>query len=193
MRPCKCRHCQTNTNTNDAYLVMLGKQRAYFCNEEHYNLFIEEKEAIKQKKTEEKEATRQKKKEEHDATVQKHKEIKNKVYYLICDIIGRKEILNTILWKEWKEWNKVFSNETIASYLEENKAYLTSTISRLKDKEFNRIRYLSAILKNSLEDFKPKEKVQTVVNPIIQDEHYETKFKLKSRRGFDDLEDDCDE
>lgn len=191
MRPCKCRHCQTNTNTDDAYLVMLGKQRAYFCNEEHYNLFIEEKEAIKQKKTEEKEATRQKKKEEHDATVQKHKEIKNNVYYLICDIIGRKEILNTILWKEWKEWNKVFSNETIASYLEENKAYLTSTISRLEDKEFNRIRYLSAILKNSLEDFKPKEKETEKPKVKVDESFYESiPTTQNKRRSLADLEDE---
>ena len=43
MRPCKCRYCQTNTNTDDAYMSMIGKLKAYFCNEEHYNLFIKEK------------------------------------------------------------------------------------------------------------------------------------------------------
>ena len=171
-RKAKCKICGTPLDTTTAFKVIAydtnnKAKTSYYCSREEY----EKDEEIKKKNAAD----------------------KDKAYWLICDIIGRKEILNTALWKEWKEWNKVFSNEAIASYLEENKAYLTSTISRLEDKEFNRIRYLSAILKNSLGDFKPKEKVQTVINHIIQDEHYETKFKLKSRRGFEDLEDDCDE
>lgn len=171
-RKAKCRVCGESLDTTTAFKLIEHDtnnkaKTSYYCSREEYL--------------------------EDSAKKEKESECKNKAYSLICGIIGREKIINTVLWKEWKEWNKVFSNETIASYLEENKAYLTSTISRLEDKEFNRIRYLSAILKNSLGDFKPKEKVQTVVNPIIQDEHYETKFKLKSRKGFDDLEDDCGE
>ena len=83
---------------------------------------------------------------------------------LVCEIIGRKEIINGILWKEWKIWNKVADNEKIGRYLEENKDYLRDVISRLEDIEFNRIRYLSAILKNRLGDYKPKVKeVEKVV------------------------------
>ena len=81
----------------------------------------------------------------------------------------------------------------IKKYLDENKEYLSSAIGRLDNVEYNRIRYLSAILKNKLGDYKPKAVVKEVVAPKIQDEHYETKFKLKQRRGFEDLEDDCDE
>lgn len=171
-RKAKCRVCGESLDTMTAFKLIEHDtnnkaKTSYYCSREEYL--------------------------EDSAKKEKESECKNKAYSLICGIIGREKIINTVLWKEWKEWNKVFSNETIASYLEENKAYLTSTISRLEDKEFNRIRYLSAILKNSLGDFKPTEKVQTVIKPIIQDEHYETKFKLKSRRGFEDLEDDCDE
>lgn len=171
-RKAKCRVCGESLDTTTAFKLIEydtndRAKTSYYCSKEEYL--------------------------EDSAKKQKESECKNKAYSLICGIIGREKIINTVLWKEWKEWNKAFSNETIASYLEENKEYLTSTISRLEDKEFNRIRYLSAILKNSLGDFKTKAKVQTVVNPIIQDEHYETKFKLKSRRGFEDLEDDYDE
>ena len=125
--------------------------------------------------------------------MKRYKEHKDKVYYLICDIIGRKEIINTLLWKEWALWNKVASNEAIGIYLEENKNYLCDVISKIDDNEFSRIKYLSAILKNKLGDYKPKVTVKEVVTPKIHDEHYETKFKLKQRRGFEDLEDDCDE
>ncbi len=89
---------------------------------------------------------------------------RSKAYRLVCEIIGRKEIINGILWKEWKIWNKVADNEKIGRYLEENKDYLRDVISRLEDVEFNRIRYLSAILRNKLGDYKPKVKeVEKVV------------------------------
>ena len=116
---------------------------------------------------------------------------KNKAYSLICSIIGREKIINTVLWKEWKEWNKAFSNETIALYLEDNKAYLTSTISRLEDKEFNRIRYLSAILKNSLGDFKPKKKEVEKPKVQVDETFYEsTPTTQNKRRSLADLEDE---
>ena len=82
----------------------------------------------------------------------------------------------------------------IYKYLEEDKDYLQNMIARLEDVEYNRIRYLSAILKNKLGDFKPKVKEVQKVIPVIQEEHYETKFKnKKKRRGFEDLEEEFDE
>ena len=51
MPACKCRYCQTKIDTKDAYLVMNGKQKAYFCNEEHYHLLVSEKEEITQPST----------------------------------------------------------------------------------------------------------------------------------------------
>ena len=188
---CKCRYCQTNIGIKDSYLHIFGKQKAYFCNEEHYNLFIFEKEEAKRKKEERLETIRQKKQEEHDLAVKQRKEEKDRVYYLICEIVGKKEIINTVLWKEWKEWSKVCSNKTIASYLEENKAYLTSTISRLEDKEFSRIRYLSAILKNSLGDFKLKEKETEKPKVQVDETFYEAAPSTRNkRRSLADLEDD---
>ena len=190
---CKCRYCQTNINAKDAYLHMIGKQKAFFCNEEHCNLFISKKEEDKRKKEEELKIAKQKKQEERALVVEKYKETKNKVYYLVCEIIGRKEIIHGLLWKEWAIWNKVATNEVIGQYLEENKNYLCSVMSKIADNEVARIKYFSAILKNKLGDYKPKVAAREEVVPKIQDEHYETKFKLKQRRGFEDLEDDYDE
>ena len=167
MAACKCRICKKSLNTKDAYCVITNDKRFYYCNATEYEEY---------KRKQEKEAAD-----------------KDKVYRLICDIIGRKEIINSILWKEKSVWNKVCADEVIAQYLEENKDYLTGAISRLDDVEFNRIRYLSAILRNKLGDYKPK--VEEVKKPsvAVSDEHYETKFKPKVRKALDDFEEDCDE
>lgn len=167
MARCKCRICGKSLATGSAYLVITNGKKAFYCSQEEF-------EADKAKK--EKEAAD-----------------KDKVYRLICDIIGRKEIVNTILWKEKAIWNKVRTDEVIAQYLEENKDYLTGAIARLDDVEYNRIRYLSAILKNKLGDYKPKAKKVETTTIAIPDEHYETKFKPKVRKALDDFEEDCDE
>jgi hypothetical protein len=111
---------------------------------------------------------------------------------LICDILGEQEIINTALWKEKQLWNKAFSDEIIAKYLEENKDYLTLAVSKLSGTEYAKIRYVSAVLKNSLRDFKPKAEV--IEKPIVVvEEHYETKYKSKTRMALEDLEEGYDE
>lgn len=163
----KCKICGSALDTNTAYKVVTNGKNAYYCSCEEYEKDAAEKE--------------------------KAAADKDRVYRLICEIIGRKEILNSVLWKEKATWNKVFSDELIWQYLESNKVYLTTVISRLEDKEFNRIRYLSAILKNSLGDFKPMTPAPQKNVPVVQEEHYETKFKQKVRQSLDDLEEGCDE
>ena len=160
----KCRICGTTVDKEIAYKVTIKGKNTYFCSQEEY---------------------------EKDLAVRKRAAAdKDKVYRLICEIIGRQEIVNTILWKEWVVWNKVATNEVIGLYLTEHKDYLVGTIARLDDIEFNRIKYLSAVLKNKLGDFKPKAK-DTITQTNINDEHYETKFKPKTRRALLDFEEDC--
>lgn len=119
-------------------------------------------------------------------------EDKNRVYYLICDIMGEKEIISTALWKEWQVWNKVADNEKIAKYLEENKDYLSSAIARLSTSEYAKIRYLSTIIRDKIKAFKPK--VEVIEKPkVTTEEHYETKYKVKTRRALEDFEEDDDE
>ena len=160
----KCKICGTQLDTKTAYKIVVKEKPQYYCSQEEY-----EKDLAQKKKVQ---------------------EDKDKVYYLICDILGKKEVLNTAIWKEKALWNKAFSDEFIAKYLQEHKDYLTSAVSKASSTEFAQIRYLSAILKNSLGDFKPK--VVKVETPkVVAEEYYETKYKLKTRQALEDLEEDC--
>lgn len=204
MGRCKCRYCSANLTSDNAYRIVKNKRGTYFCNQEHYEKYVEqveqknaEKAKLVAQEKEEREKLKAKKKEEKTAEEQvqkeKRKADKDKVYWLICEIVGCKEIINTVLWKEWAIWNKVASNEVIGKYLEEHKNYLIKTIGGLENVEFIRIRYLSAILKNKLGDYKPMATEQKFFTPVIKDEHYETKFKPKQRQALLDFEEDCDE
>ena len=125
-----CKICKTKVDRDSCYKRVVNGKNWYCCSKEEYD---------KQEQEKAKEAAD-----------------KDKVYKLVCQIIGRDQIINSILWKEKAVWNSVKPDEIIGKYLEENKDYLVSVISRLEDKEYNRIRYLSAIVKNNLGDFKPK-------------------------------------
>ena len=168
MARAKCQICKTPLDTNTAYKITdkNGKNK-YYCSQSEY--------------------------EAEEARKKKVKEDKDKVYRLICDIMGEKEIINSILWKEWTIWNKVADNEKIGKYLEENKDYLSSVIGRLNSSEFARIRYLSTIIKDKIKEFVPRveveetPKIQVKIDEII----YESPtHSLNRRRSLADLEDD---
>lgn len=171
-RKAKCRACGKELDTTTAFKLIEydtndKEKRFYYCSRDEYK--------------------------EDEAKKEKAAADKDKVYRLICDIIGRSEILNTALWKEKAIWNKVSTDEVIAQYLEENKIYLTSAISRLEDKEFNRIRYLSTILKNSLGDYKFKVIVKENEKPKtrVDETFYGPEVtKQNKRRSLADLEDE---
>lgn len=168
MARAKCQICKTPLDTNTAYKVVdkNGKNK-YFCSQSEY--------------------------EAEEARKKKAKEDKDKVYRLICDIMGEKEIISTALYKEWTVWNKVADNEKIGKYLEENRDYLSSVIGRLDSSEFARIRYLSTIIKDRIKEFVPRveveetPKIQVKIDEII----YESPtHSLNRRRSLADLEDD---
>ena len=166
MAKAKCRICGKELDTKIAYKVIdkNGKNR-YFCSQSEY--------------------------EAEEARKKKAKEYKDKVYRLICDLFGY-EIQNTQLFAEWNLWNKLKSNEIIYKYLVENKEYLQQICNKPFEGEYQRIRYFSAVLKNSLRDFKPK--VEVFDKPmIVVEEHYETKYKLKARMALEDFEEEYDE
>ena len=146
MARAKCKICGSNLDTKEAYKITdkNGKNK-YFCNQSEFEAEEERK--------------------------RKAAEDKDRVYRLVCDILGEKEIINTILYKEWAVWNKVADNEKIAKYLEENRDYLTSVIARLNSSEFARIRYLSTIIKDKIKGFVPKIKVEEV--PKVVDSSFE--------------------
>lgn len=169
-RKAKCRACGASLDTTTAFKLIEHDtnnkaKTSYYCSREEYL--------------------------DDCAKKEKAKADKDNVYQLICEIIGREKIINTVLWKEWKVWNSVAADDVILQYLTDSKTYLIGAISRLDDVEFNRIRYLSAILKNSLGDFKPKAK--EVEKPKVQvDETFYTATPTtqNKRRSLADLEDE---
>jgi hypothetical protein len=167
MARAKCKICGAGLDTATAYKVTdkNGKNK-YYCSAVEF------------------EAEEERKK--------KAAEDKDRVYRLVCDIMGEKDIISTALFKEWQVWNKVADNVKIAKYLEENQTYLTSVIGKLGSSEYARIRYLSAIIRDKIKAFVPK--VEVVEKPkVVVEEHYETKYKAKARRALEDFEEDDDE
>lgn len=164
MARAKCKICGTSLVTDSAYKVTdkNGKNK-YYCSQSEF----------------EAEETRKKKREED----------RNKVYNLICDMFGY-EIQNTQFFAEWTLWNKLKSDEIIYKYLRENETYLQQICDKSFNNEYQKIRYFSAVLKNSLRDFKPKaevvDKPKIVVDETIYDVQTQT---LNKRRSLDDLED----
>ena len=164
MAKAKCKICGADLDTKTAYKVTdkNGKNK-YFCSATEF----------------EAEETRKKKVAED----------KDRVYYLICDIMGEKEIISTALWKEWQVWNKVADNAKIAKYLEENRDYLASVIARLSSSEYAKIRYLSTIIRDKIKAFKPKVEVEKP-KVIVEETIYEAPTQsLNKRRSLADLED----
>ena len=160
-----CQICKSKIERDTAYKRVIGKANKYYCSEQEWQ------------------AEEDKKK--------KAAEDKDKVYRLICDILGEEEVLNTALWKEKAIWNKAFSDEIIAKYLQENQDYLVSAVSKLNGTEYARIRYVSAVLKNSLRDFKPKATEQPKPKVVVEETIYEAPtHTLNRRRSLADLEDD---
>ena len=167
MAKAKCRICGKELDTKIAYKVIdkNGKNR-YFCSQSEY--------------------------EAEEVRMKKAKEDKDKVYRLICNIMGEKEIISTALYKEWTVWNKVADNEKIGKYLEENRDYLSSVIGRLTSSEFARIRYLSTIIKDRIKEFVPRVKVKEPVVIETVDEQpamYINTKKINRRRGFAEEDD----
>ena len=165
MAKAKCKICGTELDTKTAYKVTdKNNKNKYFCSKSEF------------------EAEEERKK--------KAAEDKDRVYRLVCDIMDEGEIISTALFKEWQVWNKVADNAKIAKYLEENRDYLTSVIARLQSSEYARIRYLSVIIRDKIKAFKPKV-IEVAPPKILVEEHYETKYKPKTRRALLDFEEDC--
>lgn len=116
---------------------------------------------------------------------------KERVYKLFAEIIGRDEIGNTVFWREKKDWNKLADDKHIADYLEENRISLSNSLSKIINVEFNRIRYLSAIIKNNIGDYLVKAKREQEPKKAVNIEFFNSTHQSKAkRRSLDELEDD---
>ena len=160
-----CQICKKKIEKETAYKRVVGKANKYYCSEQEWQTEEDKK--------------------------KKALEAKDKVYNLICDMFGY-EIINTQFFAEWALWNKLKSNEDIYKYLRENEDRLQEICDRSFNSEYQRIRYFSAVLKNSLRDFKPRVEIKEVPKIVIEEVMYDaTPSNTRNRRrGLADLEDD---
>ena len=116
------------------------------------------------------------------------KKPRDKMYDLIYEVFGRK-VLNTVLFKECDEIGKVHTYEKVTAYIEENKQYLEQIMSKGFSSEYAQIRYFSAVLKNSLTDFQPKQSAPVVKKDVNFDMDVTVNnYKRKEqRKGMDDI------
>ena len=165
MAKAKCKICGSELDINTAYKVTDKNGRnKYFCNASEFDAEEERK--------------------------KKAAEDKDRVYRLVCDIMGEREVISTALFKEWQVWNKVADNEKIAKYLEENQSYLSSVIARLSSSEYARIRYLSAIIRDKIKAFVPKVEVVEKPRVAVEETIYDAPTQsLNKRRSLSELED----
>lgn len=171
MRQVKCRNCGTFINRDSAISVQNGKAKLWYCNSSCLEQ-AEEKKVVAQKEQAEKDA----------------------VYNEICDIFNYK-IVNTALWREWAIWNQVADNRKILAYLKENHDYIAGAIGRLGGSEYAKIRYLSAVLKNSLHDYEVKvveeeksaPKIEQNMNEMMYEIHNTKKNKRQSLEELEDV------
>ena len=165
MAKCKCRICGTPHNTEDAYKIVVNNKNQYYCSQAEFEEDLERK--------------------------KKAQEDKDKVYNLICDMFGY-QIQNSQFFAEWTLWNKLKSNEIIYKYLRENEDYLCRVCDKSFNSEYQKIRYFSAILKNSLRDFESKVEVVEQPKVVVEEVMYDftPSTTRNRRRGLADLEDD---
>ena len=172
-----CRYCKSKIEKKDALQIPGEKYNTYYCNQECYSKANAEKKA--------KEIERLAKKQEKEENKQKRID---PVYEEIADIFGYR-IANSALFKEMKLWRGICDDTKILSYLQENRDRIKSAMERASSSEYARIRYVSAILKNSLADYNVKNIEAEKTTPgITVDEDYimpiNKKKKTERRKGF---------
>lgn len=165
----KCRYCGERVEKEDAYKD--PNKNSYYCSEEHYLATMKNREDLQK----EKEEKRQKK--------------IDPVYEEVADIFGYR-IQNSQLFKEMKLWRSICNDEKILAYLQEHKDYIKSKLEKLNSSEYAHIRYVSAILKNSLKDYVATVRVEPEKINVDCEIYEPTVFAKKKRRGLSELEDE---
>lgn len=173
----KCRLCGKKIDKKDAFQSPDGGGRFYYCNEEEARLREEQKREKIEKQAKAKEENKKKK--------------IDPIYEEASNIFGYR-IQNTSFFKEEKIWREITSDENILGYLQENRDYITNAIRRLDSSEFAKIRYFSAILKNSLKDFSTRSNVKSIETNDVDVSDFNlfapVGNRKQKRRSFAELE-----
>lgn len=177
MARCKCKWDKAPLDTKEAFKVIEDGKNIYFCGEECYKKYANEKE-IKEKEAAD----------------------KNRAYRVMCDILDQSEIINSALWKEYNLWRKVATGKQVADYLEENRDFLRQSVSRIGGPLYNKIRYMSVIVCNKIADYVEKANVRekreeeikvqepVEINDLTVNFYINKKEKTRRRRGFSEEE-----
>lgn len=156
-----CRGCGKKVDRDRAYKITQSKTNLYYCSEDEYKKVLAEKE--------------------------KAQDIRNELQAVIDDIFGY-PVTNTALYKEQSEWSKIKSLDNVVAYLYDNKQYISTT---LKNKSFNseygKIRYFSAIIKNSIQSYvPPSPEIIKRADVEIYDAKYKPGRKRKCLADYED-------
>lgn len=173
-----CRYCKSKIEKKDALQIPGEKHNTYYCNQECYSKANAEKRA--------KEIERLANKQEKEENKQKRID---PVYEEIADIFGYR-IANSVLFKEMKLWRGICDDAKILAYLQEYKNYIKNKLERLDSNEYSRIRYVSAILKNSLVDYNKTVRVEPEKINVDCEIYEPTVSTKRKRRGLNALEDE---
>lgn len=124
--------------------------------------------------------------------IKEDKEYRTKVIEILESVFGRK-IINTQLNKELKIISEIHTYKKIFKYIEEDKQKLINAMTKTFISEYAEIRYLAAILKNNLSDFKivdeiKKENIETDFIPVTTNTRYKKK-ETKKRSMLDIMKD----
>ena len=164
-RQVKCKICGKLLDKENAYCIeKIGKKtttRLYYCSEKEYKDNLYDK--------------------------SKKEQLKKDLNDMVASFIG--ETHSTVLYKEMQLWGG--DTEKIISYLRDNKYNIGRALAKDFVSEYAKIRYFSAIIKNNINDFKPK---APEIIKKSDDEFYEAKFvQRKRRKCLSDYKDGDDE
>lgn len=118
--------------------------------------------------------------EEEYKVIVRNKKYKDNTYQIINNVFGYK-VINTMLFKELKSIVDMAGYEKLYKYLLENEKRLTQIMTKQFNNEIGRIRYFSAIIKNSIGDYIETESNVTNVTYNIDDVE-QVRYKKKERR-----------
>lgn len=152
-RRCICKLCGAELNTDIAFVGTTNKGNSYYCCSES-------------------EYT------QHNAEIIS----KNNVIEYTFQIIGRTN--HSALFKEINLWHETASWNKLESYFRDNIEYLINVFNNKSfDKIYYKIRYLSAIVKDNIDDY--KEKIPDIQKPAS--EFIPVNYKPNKRKGFADI------
>lgn len=168
-----CRACKTKIDRDLAFKV---GERSYYCSEKEYLSHLKDKKENKKKDTK---SNKPKKKTRKD------------VLNLVFELFGY-EVTNSALSNELRALSKIYTYDGVYTYIHGNFKFLDKTINgRDFDKEYGKIRYFSAIIKNNIVDYLNIKKDE-IEEEYVKDIEYdipEVKYKEKhKRRALYDIE-----